>query len=208
MKRIILFVVMILLFCFYFVFQNTVAYDYFSDNYTLFYKDNKNELEKDIKKYLEKNGDILITNSEFGDFDVLSNNYSYMVNFALDYILKYSERYLDKFTVLDNYRYYDCHYQMKNTNQYISLDYVYDITDRFFGMRDFKIINNNISLVDNYVPVINYCDDSFLNSLLDVTIEEEAGFIKAYAKYDYGKYLFVFFVKNNVLKIYNIEVVM
>ena len=71
----------------YFVTNNTYAYQYNVDNYTLFYKNNKDELESDIKKYIDDIDDLLIANSSYELSNNLSENYIFLVNFAMDYII-------------------------------------------------------------------------------------------------------------------------
>lgn len=192
--------------CFYIISSTTFAYPYDSSNYTLFYKEDKLQLKNDIEKYLMDVDDFLIVNTDYTYSDVLSENYNYLVYFAFDYILKNKERYLDKIIHLDSFNYYNKYYSQKNTDEYVPIELVYSITDKFFGKRDFKIVNDDVNIIGNYISVIDYSDDVFLNQLIHIDLEEKNDYVLAYVTYDYGKYLFSFFKKYHVLKLYDIEV--
>ena len=81
-----------------------------------------------------------------------------------------------------------------------------EITDKFFGERDFKIINSNVKIVDKYISIIDYNEDLFMEEIKDVSISEKDDYVIAKVIYDYDKYLYTFYKKNNVLKIYDVEV--
>ncbi len=201
-----IFIIFVIFFCFNIISNVTFAYHYDSDYYTLFYKDNMQELKDDMKKYLDDYGGLFIVNTDYSYSDVLTKNYNYLVYFACDYILKNRDRYIDDIVHMDSFSYYSNRYVRKSTDEYVPIELVYTITDKFFGIRDFKIINDDVKIIDDYVSLIEYADDTFLNKLIDVDIREKDDNVLVYAKYDYGNYLFTFFKKYHVLKLYNIEV--
>ena len=131
--------------------NSSFAYEYKNDNYMLFYKDDNVELENDIKLYLSRIDDYLIPNSSYLYSDILVDNYDFLTNFALDYIINNREVYYDKIVELDNYVYYDINYKEKNTKKYIDIEEIYKITDKYFGIRDYSIINDNINIKNNYI---------------------------------------------------------
>ena len=196
------FIIVVIICCYVIISNTTFAYQYDTNNYTLFFKDNKLELEKDMKKYLSDFGGMFIVNTDYTYSDVLANNYNFLVYFAFDYILMNRENFVDDIVYMDEFSYYDKNY----ISEYVSFDVIYSITDKFFGVRDFKIINDDVNIINNYVSLIDYNDVVFMNKLLDIDIEFKNDNILVYASYDYGKYLFTFLNKYNVLKLYNIEV--
>lgn len=187
--------------------RDTFAYPYELDESVLFYENDKELLGENIKKYLEDIDDLLIVNSKYELSDVLVENYDFLVYFAMDYILRYYEIYQDKIKVGNEYSYFNKDLEKMVTNQYISLNDIYEITDRFFGVSDFEFINNDIDIIDDYVSVIDYTENTFLLRLDDVVVEEKDGFILAYSYYEDGSvYVYTFSNDNMVLKLRNIEV--
>ena len=186
--------------------NNTFAYHYESGSDVLFYKENNKEMSDDIEKYLKKMDKLFIINAKFEDAEILHDNYNYMVNFALSYILSQKEKYQESIKIRDLFSYYDVEYKKRETNQYIPLEILYQVTDNFFGVRDFVIMNDNVNIIDDDISLIEYNSTDFLNVMKKVTVTEKNGYVYADVKYDYGEYVFVFYKKNNVLKLYNIEV--
>ena len=202
-----IFSIIIVLICIiYKISSTTYAYQINDQNYTLFYKDDIQEMTQDIKKYLEGIDDLLITNSDYDTYDILSNNYNYITHFTLDYILKYQEAFQDKIVTLENFNYHDKFYNKKETNIYIPLEVFYDITYKYFGIKDFKNINNDVNIIDKYISLIDYTENNFHNEIKEIYIKEKDKKIYVYVTYDSYQYLYIFWIKNNVLKLYNIEV--
>lgn len=187
--------------------NSSFAYEYKNDNYMLFYKDDNVELENDIKLYLSRIDDYLIPNSSYLYSDILVDNYDFLTNFALDYIINNREVYYDKIVELDNYVYYDINYKEKNTKKYIDIEEIYKITDKYFGIRDYSIINDNINIKNNYISLSDYTDRLFSLDIINVDVSFNDNTVIAIVTYDsLDKYKYTFKNINNVLKIYNIEV--
>ena len=192
------------------IFKNTYAYDYNNYDYTLFYKENKEELSDDIKKYISDIDYIIYDNSDYSVYDNLSDNYSFMVNFAIDYIIMHKDNYLDKIKVLEKYSYIDVYRNNKVTNEYIDIDTIYSITNKYFGLKDFAILNTNINVIDNYISLSGTSDKKVNLEIENVDIKELNGRIEANITYKNNpdiKYIYTFIIKDNVLKLYNVEVV-
>ena len=98
--------------------SNTFAYQD-DNNCILFYNENKDILKDDIRYYVDTIDDYLFPNSSFIYSDVLTENYDFLTNFAIDYIINNKTHYSDKIIKLDSYDYYDVHYNKKTTNEYI-----------------------------------------------------------------------------------------
>lgn len=201
-----IFFLIIIFFLVVMLINNTFAYHYESGSDVLFYKENNKEMSDDIEKYLKKMDKLFIINAKFEDAEILRDNYNYMVNFALSYILSQKEKYQESIKIRDLFSYYDVEYKKRETNQYIPLEILYQVTDNFFGVRDFVIMNDNVNIIDDDISLIEYNSTDFLNVMRKVTVTEKNGYVYADVKYDYGEYVFVFYKKNNVLKLYNIEV--
>ena len=186
--------------------DNSYAYSYNIDNSFLFYKDDYDELEIDIKKYIGNIDDYVIPNSSYLYSDKLIENYNFLVYFATDYIINNKEYYSN-----DIYNYDKCLYINKNavnsyTYDYVDINKIYDITDFYFGIRDFVIINDDVCISDNYISLIDYTDDIYSFDITNVEIVNSSYGIDAIVSYDNGDtYLYSFNNVNNILKLRNIE---
>lgn len=188
--------------------NKTYAYQYkIKDNYTLFYKTNTEELKSDIIKYIGSIDDYLIPNSNFELSDTLKENYTFLVNFAIDYIINNNEKYQDKIVQKESYEYIDRNLNLKNTKDYIEIEEIYKITEKYFGIRDFQILNNDIKIIDNYISLTDYTDMVFELKILKIDINIKNNQVLATITYENNnEYLYIFDNEKNLLKINNIEV--
>lgn len=186
--------------------DNSYAYSYNIDNSVLFYKDNHLELENDIRKYISNIDDYILPNSSYLYGDKLVDNYDFLVYFASDYVINNREYYSN---YIKNYN--ECSYLNKRgidsyTYDYIDINKLYDITDFYFGIRDFIIINDDVCINDNYISLIDYTSDIYNFEIIDINIVDFEDDIKVVISYDNGdSYLYLFDNVNNVLKLKNIE---
>ena len=187
--------------------HSSFAYDYQITDYTLFYKENQTELKADIIDYLSTIDDYLIPNSSYRYSLILTENYDFLTNFAIDYIINHQEAYSDNIISSTAYTYDDIANQKKIADKYIALDEIYKLTDKYFGISDYYIINHNVNIIDNYISLSDYTDSIFQAQISDITIDKEGDMLLANVIYDNrDAYKYTFKVINNVLKIYNIEV--
>lgn len=190
------------------VFNTSFAYSYDIDNSVLFYKNDYEALEEDIEIYLSNIDDFIIPNSSFMYSDVLRDNYDFLVHFAIDYVLNNREYYSDDIKELNNCLYIDKRGVDKSAVEYINLDIVYEITDFYFGIKDFTVINDDVCIENNAVSLSDYASDSFEFEITDVSVTVGELGIRAIVSYNNGeKYLYYFDNDNNVLKLKNVEVV-
>ena len=189
--------------------NDSFAYQYdLKDNYTLFFKENETELKQDIEKYLNPIDDFLIPNSNFEISDTLNQNYSFLVNFSIDYLNYNFEKYQQKIVTKNEYTYNGLDFYNKTTNKYIQIEEIYLVTEKYFGIRDFKIINDNVNIINDYISLSDYTERKFNLKILDISLEIKNNQVLAYVSYENDcKYLYTFDNNNNVLKINNIEVV-
>ena len=183
----------------------------YTDNYdyTLFYKEDYNELENNIKVYLKDIDYLIYNNSDYTTYNTLSDNYEFMINFALDYISINKDKYNDKIVIKDNYNYIDRYNNSLSTNEYISIDTIYDITYKYFGKKDFIILNDNVNVIDNYISISS---NKFIIPNLEInniSISKEEDKVIAKIKYVNDNNTTYYFIFNNIdgiLKITNVEV--
>ena len=201
-------IILLLIICFInYSSSNSYAYEYVDHNYNLFYKDNKDELSKDVRKYLNDINKYIFRNSNYEVYDSLVDNYDFLTYFAIDYILDNYEYYKKGVVQLDNYSYFDKYNNKKTTNQYINSDIIYGITYKYFGVRDYAITNSNFNVIDNYVSLSRYTDDSVDMIIKNLSIDNIGEYIIVNVTYvDNSNYSYKFYIKDNVLRLYNIEV--
>ena len=206
-KKIAVIIIIISLIIIY-IANNSFAYEYQTTNYTLFYKENGEELKENIKTYIGDIDDYLIPNSSYLHSDILTENYDFITNFAIDYIISNREIYTDKIIDSVVFTYKDNNNQIHETSKYIDISEIYKITDKYFGISDYYIINNNVNIIDNYVSLSDYTDRLFRAKIKDMNLNEISKYKDKFIKiYDNGdKYKYTFRILDNVLKIYNIEV--
>jgi len=196
-----------ILFGFIFVSRNTYAYSYEVDELILFYEEDKERLESNIKLYLEEVDDLLIANSKYDYSEVLVENYDFLVYFAMDYILRYYESYQERIKIGDEFTYRDKIMASKISDRYVSLEDVYEITDKYFGVRDFAIINHDVVVVDDNISLIDYTEELFLLNIEDVIVNVQEDMVYANVYYEGGQCLVYRFLNQlGVLKLKNIEV--
>jgi len=211
MKKIffLLFFAIELLFLINKIFSYSFAYEYDVDNSVLFYKNDYKELADDIKIYLDNIDDFIIPNSSFLYSDKLVNNYDFLINFALDFIVNNRNYYYENIISYDT-----CFYINKNgiknqTNDYVTLKTIYDITNFYFGVDDFVIINDDVCINNEYISLNDYASNIFNSNIINVSITDNDSAVEALVSYDSGdKYLYYFYNDNNVLKLVNVEVIL
>lgn len=183
----------------------------YTDNYdyTLFYKEDNKELENNIKVYLNDIDYLIYNNSDYTSYNTLSDNYEFMVNFALDYISINKDKYKDNIVIKDNYNYIDRYNNHLSTNEYISIDTIYDITYKYFGKKDFIILNDNVNIIDNYISLSS---NKFIVPNLEInkiSISKDNNIVIAKIKYNNDNnttYNFIFDNIDGILRITNVEV--
>ena len=153
------------------------------------YYEDEDLLVQNIKEFISQNDDILIALSSYEDGEILSDNYDYMTNIAINYILDNKDNYQDK--IEDNM---------------IDIKYIYEITYNFFGKKNYYIKDQ----IDNKIPLIKI-DKRFKMNLVSIKIKIiKNSSIEAYTKYILGKetmnYKYIFKIENNGIYLENIEV--
>lgn len=153
------------------------------------YYEDEDLLVQNIKEFIAQNDDILIALSSYEDGEVLSDNYDYMTNIAINYISDNKDNYQDK--IEDNM---------------IDIKYIYEITYNFFGKKNYYIKDQ----IDNKIPLIKI-NKRFKMNLDSIKIKIiKNNNIEAYTRYILGKetmnYKYIFKIENNEIYLENIEV--
>jgi len=191
----------------FFIINKTYAYEYTTDNTNLIYKENEEELEEDIKIYLNKIDNILIPNTVYTNSNILIENYEFLTYFAIDYILSNYEVYKDKITTLENFSYTTKYGEDVIINEYIKVEEIYKITKKYFNIDYYYITNKDVAIINDYISLTNYNDNIFKLEINDVEIIENIDKIKVEVNYENNtNYIYTFINTNNNLTIENIEV--
>ena len=191
----------------FFIINKTYAYEYTTDNTNLIYKENEEELEEDIKIYLNKIDNILIPNTVYTNSNILIENYEFLTYFAIDYILSNYEVYKDKITTLENFSYTTKYGEDVIINEYIKVEEIYKITKKYFNIDYYYITNKDVAIINDYISLTNYNDNIFKLEINDVEIIENIDNVKVEVNYENNtNYIYTFINTNNNLTIENIEV--
>ncbi len=196
-KKLSILVLILLINCglIFYMSKNSFALEYSADNPPLFYKDDLTQLSHDLENYINDIDDFLIPNGSFLYSNILSENYDALVNFAMAYVINNHNLYEDSITAYED-------------REYISLDIIYDITYKYFGIRDFTIINRNTHFKDNNIALVLYNGVMMKANIKNIKAYKEYEYVVANVVYDNGDiYKYIFREIDGILRIYNVEVV-
>ena len=197
-KKIGIFILIMLFIDFMIIYMShaSFALEYTGDNPPLFYKEDMKELSHDIEAYIKDIDDFLIPNSTFLYSNNLSENYDALVNIAMAYVIYNNSLYEDKIVKFDG-----------KDVKYISLDEIYNITEKYFGISNFTVINRNTIIKDNYISLVLYNEAIMDANIKNINTYKEYEYIVSNVVYDNGdSYRYIFKDKEGILKLYNIEV--
>lgn len=136
---------------------------------SLYDTNDMDKLRIDISNYIRLVDDSLIPNSSFNMSDKLNENYDFLTDFAISFILDNSEYY--DIVEMDEYVYIDQYGNEFRTNKYINIDKIYEITNSVFGVEYYYILNDYIDIEDNMIPLLELEDKDFnseIDSILDI----------------------------------------
>ena len=107
--------------------------------------DNK-ELKDNALNFIDSIDDSIFETFKYDNYSTLNRNYEFLTDFAISFILKNEDFYQNDIKELEEFQYVTDYEKKYNTNKYISLDILYDITDKIFGIRDYTITNKYLNL--------------------------------------------------------------
>lgn len=174
----------------------------------MYYKEDVSLMKEDMFKFIDKIDDSLIPNISFFDENKLSDNYDFLTEFAIDFIMKNSKYYSNDIVSGDTYQYIDSYNNTFSTNKYISRDVIYDITNKVLG-REYYYITNEYLKNDELVPLLKLNENNFFMNISEIkSIDVFSGYVNVLVKYDELDYLYkyIFEKKDNILVISNLTI--
>ncbi|MBQ8218991.1 MAG: hypothetical protein IJZ79_04490 [Bacilli bacterium] len=167
-----------------------------------------NILKDNIYNYIDMIDDNLITNSSYNMSNILSENYDFLVNFSIAFILNNIDYYEEDIITMNEYTYMDLYGNTYRTDKYISIDTLYDITYNVFGKRYFYIDNEIIKVRDNLLPLLNINSNNIIMNIDNIQVVKINNGYNVYVKYqelEY-KYIYNFINVDNHLVINNVSI--
>lgn len=161
-------------------------------------------LMEDIKEFIDLvDGDIIV-NSSFNLSSVLNENYDFLTKFVISFVLNNAE-YFDIINGPD-YEYIDDSGRVYTSNKYISVDLLYDIVYRIFGVEYYYILDEDL-VVDDKIVLID-TEEKFNMEISDIVkVDKNFKYYDVYVKYDLydGEYIYRFeVIDDNRLVINNL----
>lgn len=188
-------------------FANPVVEESKNINLTLIDNDNIDILESEIINFIELVDNNLIPNTSFNISDKLNENYDFLTDFSISFILDNSEYY----GVIEGseYKYVDEYGGEFTTNKYINIDKIYEITNQVFGVEYYYILNDYIEIENDLVPLLKLEDRNFdmeIDSIID--IDKLDDYIDVVVRYKDNSldYVYRFEYINNRLVIGNLSI--
>lgn len=190
----IIYITFMLIVLFNMISNSSFAYEYKNEKYTLFYKDNMNELSNDISIFLDEIDNYILPNATYMYSNVLTENYDFLCNFAISYIINNREIFNNEIKKEDN-------------DFYVEKDLIYDITNKYFGIKDFQFINRNQLNKDGLILLEEYNGVLFNNKIVSVNAYKMYQYVNADVSYENGdNYRYIFKNNDGILKLYDVEV--
>lgn len=173
------------------------------------YVEDSSVLKKDVYNFIDLIDDSLFVTSSYSMSSVLNENYDFLVDFAISFILNNEEHYKDKIVEGDKYLYVDGFGNEYVTYKYIDLESVYEITNSVFGKRDYMIFNEHLKEVDGFIPLLLLKDNISFMEIDEISdIIERSNQYEVFVKYkdvDYT-YIYIFVNKDRKMNLVNLDV--
>lgn len=141
------------------------------------------EFKNEVVRYIDLVDDNLIPNTSFNISSKLNENYDFLTRFAISFILDNSEYY--DIVIGEEYKYVDEYGREYNTNKYISVDMIYEITMNVFGVEYYYILNDYIEVSNDMIPLLEIDNRDFdmkIDSIVD--IDKNDGYIDVVVRYE------------------------
>lgn len=173
------------------------------------YIEDSSVLKNDVFNFIDLIDDSLFITSSYSMSSVLNENYDFLVDFAISFILNNEEYYKDKIVEGDKYAYVDGFGNEYVTYKYIDLESVYEITNSVFGKRDYMIFNEHLKEVDGFIPLLLLKDNTSFMEIEKISdIIERSNQYNVFVKYkdvDYT-YIYSFVNKDRKMSLVNLDV--
>ena len=159
-------VLVIIVFLFVSIFRGSYANEEMDTiKLDLFYNSNEEIFKDEIESFIDLVDENIIVNSSFNLSDVLNENYDFLTRFVISFVLD-NQKYFD-IVYGDTYIYEDEYGGKYTTDKYISVDTLYDITNKIFGVEYYYILDRNL-VVNEMLALVDLPDnDREINMEID-----------------------------------------
>lgn len=191
-------VLVIVVFLFVSIFRGSYANeDVATIKLDLFYNSNEEIFKSEVEDFIDLVDEEIIVNSSFNLSNVLNENYDFLTRFVISFVLD-NQEYFDV-VYGDNYVYKDEYGRGYTTNKYISVDTLYDITNKIFGVEYYYILDRNL-VVDEMLVLVDFPDNDIeINMTIDKInyVNMGNGIYDVYVRY--ADYEFDYIYRMNIL---------
>ena len=182
MKRKIFIIAFMIMLSTMYIIQQTKSTDELTVINTELIINEESDMKEELISYIELIDNSLITQSSYTYSNTLSENYDFLVNFAISFILKNKEYYKDNIINGEAYKYIKEN-NIYETDEYVSKDKIYEITNDVFGESYFYIINEQFK-DSELIPLLLLEDKSFSMKIEDIiNIIKKDDNYEVYVKY-------------------------
>lgn len=131
----------------------------------LYYNSNEEIFKDELEDFIDLVDENIIVNSSFNLSNVLNENYDFLTKFVISFVLD-NEDYFD-ILYGDDYIYKDEYGNGYTTNKYISMDTLYNVTNKIFGVEYYYVLDRNL-VVNEMLALIDFPDnDREINMIID-----------------------------------------
>lgn len=172
-------------------------------NLDLEYTTNETILKNNLFNFINEIDDTLIPIYEYTDDLSLDNNYHFMTTFAINFISNHLDYYESKLITGSSYQVPNSNTQ---NNKYIPISLIYEITSSIFNRRYYHITNQEISIVNDSIPLNteSYPIEMNLSSIETITKNNNQLLVNVkYQEMDFS-YQYEFLINNNKLILKNL----
>lgn len=170
--------------------------------------DNK-ELKDNALNFIDLIDDSIFETFKYDNYSTLNRNYEFLTDFTISFILKNEDFYQNNIKTLEEFQYVTDYGKQYNTDQYIPLNLIYDITDKIFGIRDYTITNKYLNIKDNMVPLLrinNISSKMKIEKIIDLKqVDDYYNFYVKYEELDYT-YIYKFKLLEDRLILINLDI--
>lgn len=207
MKRKIFIIAFMIMLSTMYIIQQTKSTDELTVINTELIINEESDMKEELISYIDLIDNSLITQSSYTYSNTLSENYDFLVNFAISFILKNKEYYKDNIINGETYKYIK-EDNIYETDEYVSKDKIYEITNDVFGESYFYIINEQFK-DSELIPLLLLEDKSFSMKIEDIlNIIKKDDNYEVYVKYKDNDIIYKYAFKKiaNKLVIKNLSI--
>ena len=177
-------------------------------NLRLNYDNNKDTLTNNIFEFINLIDNSLFSSMNNNKYDFnLNENYEFMTDFAINFILNNKNYYSSNIKQLDTFK-YEIDGNIYETNEYVDEDIIYDITNSIFNVKNYYITNDYLKVINNEDSLIDFNNkvDMEIEKINEINIIDNSIFVEvSYNNINYF-YIYEFNIENNQLFLVNIDV--